>query len=610
MSLQVGINVLEVDGTAARRLPAAPTSVAAFLGVARRGVPHRPVRVTSVDQAVERTGTALADAYLAMAVAGFFANGGREAYLVRVVGPDSAPARVELRDRRATPGVSLRVRAGYRGDPDPGAWGNDLRLDVRDDPAARTVLDGPVADDATSARLASLAGIAVGSVLRLPTDPVTYRRVEAVDVETREVSWSGQLGAELSAGDPVATAEFRLVVRRLDPTVGTFPVVEEWPGLSMQTGEDNDAVGRVNHPRTGSRYVVLDRGDRAQPGLNVPQVVSGSALVSGADASPRVADLVGDAAARTGLHALDTVAVQLLAVPDAHALAGDAGQRAVQATQVARAATDWCAARGDCTFVGAPPDRAARGTRPRSVADYTETVAAYTARVADHAAQLQARKVYGALYAPWVIVADPTGAGPAPTRVVPPDGHVMGVYARTDLERGIAKAPAGDAAVVRGALAAVAGFDQAQHTALVRGARVNGILDQPGRGIVVAASRTLSTDPRWQFVNVRLLFNFVKATLRDGLAFVRQEPHTAALRRSVALTVVTPFLLGLWRQGAFGSDPPEQVFTVKCDAENNPPSQVDQGFLTVEVSFYAARPAETIRIVVGQQPGGGMAADI
>jgi phage tail sheath protein FI len=110
-------------------------------------------------------------------------------------------------------------------------------------------------------------------------------------------------------------------------------------------------------------------------------------------------------------------------------------------------------------------------------------------------------------------------------------------------------------------------------------------------------------------VNTRLLFNFVKTTLRDGLHFVRQEPHTEALRKMVRLNVITPFLLGLWRQGAFGSDPAMHVFTVKCDAENNPPSDVDLGLFRVEVFFYPVRPAETVHIIVGQQPGGGSAAE-
>ena len=605
MPLQVGMNVLEVDGLASPTLVAAPTSVAGFVGVTRRGVPHRAVRVSAPDQAVARTGSARPDAYLATAVAGFFANGGREAYLVRVVGPGSVPASRTLTDRETVPAPCLRVRAGYRGEADPGDWGEGLRLDVRDDPAASTTLDGALAVGATAAVLASVAGIAVGSVLRVPTAPAAFRAVTGLDPVARQVSWAGALAAAAANGAPVTTAEFRLVVRWRDEASGTFVVVEDWPGLSMQPGSTGYVVDRLDHPLTGSRHVLVEDLDGGlHPGENLPVVGSGLTLDNGSETLPGVADLSGDPATRTGLHALDTVAVQLLAVPDAHRLVADGP------AQVARAATDWCAARGDCLYVGSPPDRAApAGVVPRSAADYTETVSAYAGRVTAYAAGLQAGKVYGALYAPWVVVAEPGGAGPAPVRVVPPDGHVMGVYARTEAERGVAKAPAGDAAVLRGAQSLVAGFTQAQHTDLVRVGLTNGILATPGKGLVVSASRTLSSDTRWTYVNVRLLFNFVKATLRDGLKFVRQEPHTEALRRSVAANVVTPFLLGLWRQGAFGSDPPEHVFTVKCDAENNPPSQVDLGYFQIEVYFYAARPAETVRVVVGQQPGGGTAAE-
>ena len=78
---------------------------------------------------------------------------------------------------------------------------------------------------------------------------------------------------------------------------------------------------------------------------------------------------------------------------------------------------------------------------------------------------------------------------------------------------------------------------------------------------------------------------------------------------TVRLNVVTPFLLGLWRQGAFGSGPPQSLFSIKCDAENNPPTQVDLGNFTIEVYFYPVKPAETILIIVGQQPSGATAAE-
>jgi phage tail sheath protein FI len=537
MSLNVGINVVEVDGRATPAIAAAPTSVAAFVGRTERGPVDRPVRLTSLAQFRERFGANLADGLLGYAVEGFFANGGTTAYVVRAAG-GGTPASTTLKDRTTPTAVDiLTVSAGSRGLPDPGEWGERLTVDVADDP-----------------------GRAAGA--------------------------------------------FRLTVRLRS---GAGPdQVETWDNLRVDRDSPDHAVTRLNDPFTGSRLVVLEAA--ADGGVGVPAVVSNTPLTAGADPVPVAADLIGSAGDRRGLHALDTTPAQLLAIPDLHGLDPDGG------TQVITDALDYCAARGDLMFVGSAPDRQRRTgvTVPRAVTDYDDTaqsVSAYLAATQAFSSTLQAAKRYGALYAPWIRVVDPVGVGPAPARFVPPDGHVMGVYARTDAERGIAKAPAGVAAQVRGALDVAARFTDGEHTDLVRTGLVNGIRPTPGAGIVVVASRTLSTDTRWWFVNVRLLFNFVKVSLRDGLRFARQEPHTEALRRTVRFNVVTPFLLGLWRQGAFGSDPPDQTFTVKCDAENNPPSEVDQGNFRLEVYFYPVRPAETVVLVVGQQPGGGTAGE-
>ncbi|GIG64994.1 phage tail sheath family protein [Phytomonospora endophytica] len=605
MPLQVGVNVTEVDGRASPTLQAAPTSVAGFVGRARRGVPDKAVRVTSLDQFAARFGGHITGGYLPHAVTGFFLNGGREAHVVRVVGAGSVPAQATLNDRQGTPAACLRVTAGSRGAADPGTWAHTLRVDVRDDPRATTTTAVAATAAATSLQLTSTSGVSVGSVLRVASTTTLFRVVTAVDPATRVVSFVTATGEAVAAGVAVTTAEFRLVIRDQDPATGAFEVVETWANLSMQPATPDYAPDRVNHPVTGSRLIVLaDLTTSAGPGVDVPAVASGVALAGGTENAVTAGRLLGDTAARTGIHALDTVAVQLLAVPDAHLL--DASGR----SQTARGAMDYCALRGDAVYVGSPPDRGAPvGTVPRSPADYTETVAHYTETVKTYSAQFQGSKVYGAVYAPWILVADPVGVGPSPVRFVPPDGHVMGVYARTEQERGIHKAPAGIAATIRGAQALAAGFSAGEHDDLVRNGRTNGILSPGGSTPAVAASRTLSTDTRWQYVSTRLLFNFIKATLRDGLRFVRQEPHTEALRKTVRLNVITPFLLGLWRQGAFGSDPAEQVFTVKCDAENNPPADVDLGLFRVEVYVYPVRPAETVHIIVGQQPGGGSAAE-
>ncbi len=103
---------------------------------------------------------------------------------------------------------------------------------------------------------------------------------------------------------------------------------------------------------------------------------------------------------------------------------------------------------------------------------------------------------------------------------------------------------------------------------------------------------------------MRLLFNYVESSLKIGTRWVRQEPNRDTLWNALKFGSVTPFLMGLWRQGAFGTGAPSEVFTVICDATNNPPDQVSQGFLKLEVYFYPSVPAERIIIIVGQQPSG------
>jgi len=366
-----------------------------------------------------------------------------------------------------------------------------------------------------------------------------------------------------------------------------------------------DYVGsRLNDAFTGSQYVtVTDLSGSTASGDETPAVTSNRALNSGVEAAPAATDYIGTAAAKTGFFALDIAAVQLLVAPDAQRLG------AADRDTVLRAALDYCAERSDCTFVASSPNRAAATATPRVPSDYTELESDYVNRIKQFSAGFQAAKVYGAVYAGWIQVADPVASGTAPTLFIPNDGHVLGVFARTDQERGIWKAPAGSGAVVRGAQAVCASFTDVQNTDLVRNGLVNPIRFETGSGITIAASRSLSSDTRWWFISTRLLFNFVKVSLREGLRFVRQEPNSGELRRNVAVNVVRPFLLNLWRQGAFGSDPADKVFTIKCDSENNPPAEVNQGNFRIEVYFYAVRPAETIVIVVGQQPTGATAGE-
>jgi phage tail sheath protein FI len=378
----------------------------------------------------------------------------------------------------------------------------------------------------------------------------------------------------------VSNVEFDLVIAH--GAGDTDHVVETHTGLSLQPTHANYAPTRLNHPLTGSRFVRLIH----LPDANADRPAATTAPVwqpldaGGVDGSATAAHFNGDEAAHSGFFAFDPYDIQLLCCER-----DDLG--------VVKSALAYCERRGDAMFVGAVPQ------------GFVESLP----DAIGYGQSLQAAKSYGALYGPWIIVPDPIGVGNDPRIAIPPTGHVMGVFARIETTRGIWKAPAGDEANLRGVLDVETRFSDTDHTALVTEGSINGIRAVPRAGIVVDASRTLSTDPRWRYVNVRLLFNYVKSSLRDGLRWARQEPNRDSLWRSIRVSTVTPFLLGLWRQGAFGTGSPEQTFTVIVDGTNNPPDQVEQGRLTVEVYFYPSRPAETIVIVVGQQPSGATVSE-
>lgn len=373
----------------------------------------------------------------------------------------------------------------------------------------------------------------------------------------------------------IQSVEFDLVVWR-----GGVEV-ERLTSLSMQNQLDYHVEAVVNDAALGSRYVLVEDLNLNTPGADAPRTTAPADLVGGTEGTlPTDAHYVGDSAARTGLYALDTVDIQLLACPE------------TQSQGVAGAAIAYCEGRGDAMFVGTAP----RGYDRDAIKTY--------------AGALRGRKVYGALYAPWIEIINPLDTtGNNPRLTVPPVGHVLGAYARIGEARGVWKAPAGDEATLAFTLGTEFEMTDANHTDLVKEGGVNAIRAVRGAGIIVDSSRTLSTDSRWLYVGTRRLFNFVKSSLRDGLRWVPQEPHDDNLRRRVKFNVITPFLLGLWQQGAFGSDPAELVFTVRCDETNNPPAEVALGNFKVEVFFYPVKPAETIVLVVGQQEAGGAAAE-
>lgn len=201
---------------------------------------------------------------------------------------------------------------------------------------------------------------------------------------------------------------------------------------------------------------------------------------------------------------------------------------------------------------------------------------------------------YAAAYFPWVLMPDPLRLSGDLARPVPPSGHVTGVYARTDLEVGVHKAPANEAL----SLAADVTFpvDDALH-GQANQACLNVIRAHSGRGIRVSGARTLACSPPWRFINVRRLMAMIEETMSEDLAWAVFEPNDASLWAEVDRSV-RGFLDDLWRRGMLDGATAAEAFDVRCDAQTNPPDQVDLGRVSCLVALRPPPPAEFVVVRV------------
>lgn len=194
---------------------------------------------------------------------------------------------------------------------------------------------------------------------------------------------------------------------------------------------------------------------------------------------------------------------------------------------------------------------------------------------------------YAAFYAPWITISDPVGGF---RRFVPPGGHVIGVYARTDAERGVFKAPANE--IVRGALDLR--FDINENTqGALNPKGVNVIRSFPSRGIRIWGARTLSSNGLWKYVSVRRLFIFLEHSIYDGTQWVVFEPNDDRLWARVKDTVRL-FLRSQWRDGALFGRTEEEAFFVTCDRSTMTQDDILNGRLICEIGIAPVRPAEFV----------------
>lgn len=567
----------------------ARSGIPGFVGLAARGPIDAPVRIASIAQFLDVFGEL--DSFLRPAVEGFFRNGGRECYVVRVAhrlgrsgGEPAAFAERELGNGRGLP--SLHVRASSEG-----TWGNAILLTVRgQSPGAPTFLTLDAKAGETRVRVRSTHGIGPGTLIRFSDeDGETFRYIRGVD--GKDLFWDPELPLERS-WSAVAPTYVEPVAFRL--TITTPFATEDFPNLSLHPAADGFVERVVNRRSRLIRLAVQGGhgGARLPQAGDLPAPCDRLPLTGGADGLDGVTpdDFIGRVDGpdlRSGLAALEAVEeVDLLAAPDVMWLwTRDAKGRDEPFSTLKDVEIVHDAMIAQCERLA---DRFAILDSP-----YPGEVD----RVREY--RLNFDSGFAGLYFPWLRV-ESRGEG----RLVPPSGHVAGLFARCDGASGPHRPPANES------------IEDAQDVGLLlrdddigslNAEGINCLVALGNRGLRVWGARTASTDLAWRYVNVRRVVNVVSKSMSGGLQTVVFEPNTPALWKSVA-RFTTAFLMTLWKRGWFQGDVPEEAFFVQCDAETNPPEVRDAGRLVVEVGVAPVRPAEFLILRVTQEMQGAAEA--
>jgi phage tail sheath protein FI len=201
---------------------------------------------------------------------------------------------------------------------------------------------------------------------------------------------------------------------------------------------------------------------------------------------------------------------------------------------------------------------------------------------------------FAAFYFPWLQVFDPVSGGPVYT---PPSGHIAGIYARVDNDRGVHKAPANEPVI--GALDLKYAISKAQQDGL-NPQGVNCIRNLNGN-LTVWGARTLGGDANadLKYINVRRTLLFLRKSIDEGTQWVVFEPNEPGLWQKITRNI-TAFLTNVWRSGALFGTTVQEAFYVKCDAETNPPELRDLGQVVTEIGVAIVRPAEFVIFRISQ----------
>ena len=565
---------IEKESRGERYLEIVKTDCAVFLGMTGRGPVGEAVRITSFSEFKSVFGSFMPSSYLPYAVYGFFLNGGRECYIIRIAHIHQrkseevlTSAQTAINTAKDNPLLIVQATSG-------GSWGNKITVDLKNSRTkVKTFPLGRVSSQANSIKVANNRRFKAGDLVKI-------KSAESTDTaELTEVSGSsiffkkGSLKNAYEAGE-----ETEIAAVRYDINIRCGDVSENYLCLSPgrksrlyfpeKINRDSKLVAFKPAPKRKGRYPKLAKfklqGGKDGISTIIPDDYMG---------------LSKHAGERIGLSLLEEMDEgRIVIMPDIHAHQNSrdfGGREGVRA--VVRAAIDAMENSRTRFLLLDPPS----GLNIKEVMDWRE----------DYDSS------YAAVAYPWLKAKVYQSEEVLPMRIVPPSGYIAGLIARQDLKGGTHHSFANHE--LEGIVDTETGLTQFD-TEILNPEGINSILAFPGRGIRAWGARTISSDPAYRYVNVRRTFNMISESIEYGTQWVTFEPNSFELWESVKRLVFF-FLKGLWKKGYLQGENVTDAFYVKVDEETNPPDVRDRGEMIIEVGVAIVRPAEFIIVRILQK---------
>ena len=563
------------------------TSTAGFVGLAERGpVVGQPQLVTSFADYRRMYGGYLSEAacgtarFLPYAVEQFFLNGGSRAYIMRAVPADAKAG-------SAVAGV-LKVTAA-----NPGAWAENMRVTVSASSKAKTQV---LAVNGADLTLKNADGFQIGDVVELFDGAKTaYATVKNVldKVVTLDAPCTINVAdTKVGTAKYIRTCEITLAVR-LDDMVEVYenlslkpealnyapvktaksdlirveilPAAAKAPAPAPAKDEKKDEKTPAPAPTASIVPYELCGGTGSEMVLTLTGGSDGSVQKLTADTYLGKDDGPGK---RTALQAFqENSSVSIMAIPG------------VTMPEVQSALIAFCENKKSCFAILDIPMEL---TKTNDVANFRDMY----------------DSTYAAMYHPWLQMFDAGAKRPA---YFPPSGAMAGIFARSDNERGVHKAPANE--VVRGCTGLSCSYNNGEQD-ILNPVGVNLIRAFPGRGIRVWGARTISSNGLWKYINVRRLFIYVEESIKASTNWVVFEPNSETLWSRVTRTIET-FLATCWRDGALAGSSPDQAFFVECGPTTMTQDDIDNGRLICQIGIAPVKPAEFVIFRITQKTATG-----